>query len=92
MLVRGGTPYGQHGSTNLAKQRWISRITAGGAGGARTHDRQIMRSTLDHNTRLTSNDAPRGYQERTCGTGSSTGAGPRPGPRSEALPTTMTAT
>jgi hypothetical protein len=46
VLVRGGTPYGQHRSTNLAKQRRISRITAGGAGGARTHDRQIMSPLL----------------------------------------------
>jgi hypothetical protein len=43
VLVGGGTPSGQHRSTNPANQRRISRITAGGAGGARTHDRQIMR-------------------------------------------------
>jgi hypothetical protein len=36
-----------------------------GAGGARTDDRQIMRSTLVGNTRLTGNDASRGCQERT---------------------------
>jgi hypothetical protein len=60
------------------------QVTQCGAGGARTHDRQIMRSTLVRNTRLTSNDAPRGCQERTRGTGSTTGCGPRPGPRREA--------
>jgi hypothetical protein len=57
--------------------------TAGGAGGTRTHDRQIMRSTLVRNRRLTSNDAHVTYPERTHDPGTSKGAGPRPGPRRE---------
>ena len=53
----------------------------GGAGGARTRDRQIMRSTFVHSTSLTSNDALLRCRERTRGAGSFMGAGPRSGPR-----------
>jgi hypothetical protein len=44
-------------STKPSRQHRISHITAGGVGGARTRDRQIMRSTLSCRTRLASNDA-----------------------------------
>jgi hypothetical protein len=60
--------------------------------GGRTPNPQIKRSTLVRNTRLTSNDAPRGCQESTRGTGSSAGSGPRPGPRRVVPPGAMTVT
>jgi hypothetical protein len=38
---------------------YLNAMAAGRAGGARTRDRQIMRSTLDRSICLTSNDAMR---------------------------------
>jgi hypothetical protein len=55
--------------------------TAGGAPGGRTLNQRIKRSTLSRNVCLTCTNASRGCHERTRGTGSSSGAGPRPGPR-----------
>jgi hypothetical protein len=81
---------GQRGrlhSSNLVGPRTGRKSTSeaiknpGGAGGARTRDRQIMRSTLGCYVRLTCTNVSPGCHERTRGTGSSSGAGPRPGPR-----------
>jgi hypothetical protein len=69
-----------------------SHVKLGGAPGGRTLNQRIKRSTLVRDMRLTSNDAPRGCQERTRGTGSSPGSGPRPGPRREAQPRATTVT
>ena len=56
------------------------QVRLGGAGGARTHDRQIMRSTLVRSMRLTCNDASGRCHKRTPGTGSSRVPGPCPRP------------
>jgi hypothetical protein len=73
-------------STQPPKQHRMWRIAAGGAGGARTRDRQITRSTLSRSTRLASNDASRQCHERTRSTGFFRDRGPRLGPRRISLP------
>ena len=86
---------GQRGrlhSSNLVGPRTGRKSTSeaiknpGGAGGARTRDRQIMRSTLSRSTRLASNDASRQCHERTRSTGFFRDRGPRLGPRRVSLP------
>ena len=78
-----------------AQDGLIPRLTIsllrGGQAAKPTLNRRIKRSTLVRNACLTSNDASRQRHECTRGTGSSSGAGPRLGPRrdpSEAITVT----
>jgi hypothetical protein len=65
--------------------RIFTQVNPGGAGGARTHDRRIMRSTATCTKRANCTDATDHRTDSTRRAGIIRRAGPRPGPRLQLL-------